>query len=215
MLSGYWIRTQKFKSGRSIVIALSFFMTATFLFIAFVGGPQLENMKKEKFIKFQESQLIENTKQMFVGVYSEDINIIKELLNKGVDVNATNETEETALHVTQSMHIARMLIARGANVHARDDSGMTPIFNKEIEIAEILLDAGADINTRSERGNTPLLFYTYSGYLEGIQFLVLRGAKVKICNVDNQNGLDIAKHFHPHTDVEEYMKSLHIPKCSK
>jgi len=213
MLSGYWIRTGKYGWWRSLIVAFSCLCSAVFLFIAFVGGPQMEKVKEEKFAKWQEVELAKNTKQMFDGVYSEDINMLKEQLEKGVDVNAVNETQSTALHITKDTDIARMLLERDANIHARDDAGMTPIFNKEVEIAGMLLDAGADINAKSTKGNTPFIWYTYSGYLEGIQFLVSRGAKINMCNSDNHNAVDIAKHFHPQTDILQYLMTLEITPC--
>ena len=213
MVAGYWILTGKYGWWRGLVIALSLVFSALFLFIAFVGGPQIEKIKEEKFIKTGAGKLDEDTQRMFIGVYSGNINIIREQLDKGVDVNAINESRQTALHVTQKEEIAQILIERGANVNARDDMEMTPIFNKEVKIAEILLDAGADINARSAKGNTPFLWYTYCGDLDGVRFLVSRGADINICNADNQNAVNIAEQFHPHTDVIQYLISLGITPC--
>ena len=213
MFAGYWIRTGKYGWGRGLVIALSLSSSAVFLFIALVVGPQMGKIKEEKFVTSGVDKLDEDTRRIFVGAYSGSINIIKEQLDKGVDVNATNETRQTALHVTQKEEIVRILIENGANVDARDDMEMTPIFNKEVKIAEILLDAGADINARSAKGNTPFLWYTYCGYLDGMRFLVSRGADINICNADNQNAVHIAEHFHPHTDVIQYLISLGITPC--
>jgi hypothetical protein len=216
MLSGYWLRSGKYGWLRSVIIAVSFVFTLALLFIAFVSGPQLDKLKAEKFKQMhaeQENQLDESTDRLFLGVYGGDIEIVKQQLAKGVDVNATNETEDTALHVTQNAEIARLLIKHGANIHAKNDLGTTPIFNKDIEIAEILLDAGVDINSRTEKGNTLLMRYTYSGYLDGIKFLLERGADVNACNSDKQNALDIAEHFQPNTDTLRYLQSLHLKKC--
>ena len=53
MLSGYWIRTGKFGWARSIVIAASLIISAVYLYIAFVVGPQLDTLKAEKFAQTQ------------------------------------------------------------------------------------------------------------------------------------------------------------------
>lgn len=216
MLSGYWLRTGQYGWLRSVIIAVSFVCTLVFLFIAFVSGPQLDKLKAEKFKTNQTGQQLHpdaETGRMFLGVYGDDIKIVTEQLDKGVDVNAINETEQTALHVTQNADIARLLIQQGADVNARDDLGSTPIFNKEIEIAGILLDAGVDIDFKNENGNSLLMYYTYAGYLEGIKFLVARGADVNVCNNDKQNALDIAMHFQPNSDTLRYLQSLDIGKC--
>ena len=54
-----------------------------------------------------------------------------------------------------------VLIAAGADLEARDNSGMTPLheaamFNKTSAAAEALLAAGADVNARDTWGLTPL-----------------------------------------------------------
>jgi len=142
MLSGYWIRTGKYGWARSLVIAVSLICSAALLFIVFVIDPQMKELEAEIFEKMQVEQqklLDEKTARMFAGVYGSDINIVKEQLANGVAVNAINETQQTALHVTQNVEIARLLIERGANIHAKDDMGSTPIFNKEVAIAGILV----------------------------------------------------------------------------
>lgn len=212
ILSGYWIHKLRFGWWRSLVIVLSLLCSVAFLFISVVPGLPAETLNQEQSITSREVES-KNVQQFFDGVYSEDIAIIKEQLNNGVDVNAVNDTQQTALHVTQNTDVARLLIESGGDIHAKDDAGMTPVFNKAIEIAAMLLDAGANINAGSEKGNTPFTWYAYSGYLDGLRFLVSRGADVNACNADNQNALDIAKHFHPNSDVLEYLQMLDIQSC--
>lgn len=218
MLSGYWLRTGKYGWARGLIIAASLFCSIVFLFIVFVAAPQVGQLSAEQAKQMQAGQqklLAKDIERMFVGVYGADINIIKEQLAKGIDINAINETKQTALHVTQNAEIAKFLIAHGANIHAKDDMGTTPIFNKEIEITELLLEAGVDINSRNDKGNTLLIRYTYDGYLDGVRFLVTRGANIDSCNSDKNNALDIAEHFHPQSDILEYLRSLDIEKCPK
>lgn len=216
MLSGYWIRAGKYGWARSFVIAISLVVTAVGLYIAFVTGPQLDTLKAEKFAKLQkqkQTQLDEDTQRLFLGIYSGDIGIVKEQLKKGVAVSVRNETRQTPLHITQDTEIARLLIELGADVNATDDMGMTPISNKEIEIATLLLAAGADVNARGEKGNTPFLWYSYSGYLDGLKLLVNSGADITACNDDNNNAFNIAEHFQPNTESFRYLSTLKIPAC--
>jgi ankyrin repeat protein len=53
---------------------------------------------------------------------------------------------------------------------------------KDVDLSKILVEAGPDIHLRSNKGNTPLIWYSYSGYLEGIQYLVSLGAVVNAKN---------------------------------
>ncbi len=216
ILCSYWIGRGKFGRIQTLLMAVSFVCSATILYIAFVTGPQMKELKAEKLNKLQAKQhqpLNQEIERMFLGLYTDDAKIVKEQLNKGVDVNVRNETRQTPLHVTQNAAIAKLLIEMGADLYAKNNLGDTPIFNKEIQIAQILLDAGVDIDDRNEENNTLLIRYTYAGYLDGITYLVKRGADINICNSDKQNPMDIAEHFHPNTDTLKYLQTLDIKKC--
>ncbi|TVT51837.1 MAG: hypothetical protein FHK82_14800 [Sedimenticola thiotaurini] len=217
ILSGIWIRKSQFGLFKTTLITISFLSSAFILFQAFVLGPQMDKVKAEKFKKLHhesEIQIEKSPELLFQAIYSNNIGLVRTQLASGVDVNAVNETGETALHATQDHNIASYLIEMGADIHAQDNQGMTPLFNKDIAIAELLLDSGADINHQSRDGNTPLIYYTYSGYLDGIKLLINRGADVGICNTDNHNARDIAEHFHPGSAVHQYLIGLHINNCS-
>lgn len=148
---------------------------------------------------------------MFLALYVDDSETVRQQLEKGVNVNAKNDTGQTPLHVTQNKSIARMLILKGADVNAVDDVGMTPMFNKEADLLKILIDAGADISQRSNKGNTLLIWYSYSGYLEGIQYLVSLGSPVNAKNIDGQTAYDIAETFE-HFKLLDYLKSVGAKK---
>jgi ankyrin repeat protein len=53
----------------------------------------------------------------------------------------------------------QMLIARGANVNARDDDGQTPLHlaarNGHKETVEVLVRCGAQVNNEDKQGQTP------------------------------------------------------------
>jgi hypothetical protein len=89
--------------------------------------------------------------------------MVKFLLDAGVNVNAQNDDEETALHLIckyhgDHTHIVEMLIARGADLEARDYRGQTPLHVAEryLECVEILLKAGSNVNALDNDGHTPI-----------------------------------------------------------
>jgi len=55
--------------------------------------------------------------------------------------------------------VVELLIAKGADVNAKDKYGKIPLHRAcecEKEIAELLLDKGADVNAKDNDGETPL-----------------------------------------------------------
>ena len=86
----------------------------------------------------------------------------------------------------------KLLIKRGANVKATDDTHHTPLHlanNKET--AELLIDAGADVNAKTKRTGETSLFSaahgaaqgaakSYEMYLGLTKLLLVRGADVNV-----------------------------------
>ena len=76
--------------------------------------------------------------------------------------------------------IADLLIAKGANVDARDKSGATPLHQAALKgnlaFATLLLQHGADVNARDGDGATPLHNAALSGHREVAALLLDKGA---------------------------------------
>ena len=111
-------------------------------------------------------------------------NIIKLLIENGVDVNARVDENSTALHqaafredsYVRDFYIYRKddltwiqkgdekvvewLIKAGADVNARDDDNSTPLHSAALrgtpKIVEVLIKNGALVNAQDKFGNTPL-----------------------------------------------------------
>jgi ankyrin repeat protein len=89
-----------------------------------------------------------------------NIEVVKQYIAAGVDVNAKNSFGMTPLHYAAGAdhkEIAELLIAKGADVNAKNESGSTPLFGViDGEIVELLIAKGADVNAKSDDGKTPL-----------------------------------------------------------
>jgi hypothetical protein len=90
--------------------------------------------------------------------------IVALLLDYKADVNAADHTSgRRALHEAAEqggLEIVKMLLARGAEVDARDKWIQTPLhraaFQGELRVAEVLLKRGADVNAKTSDEKSPL-----------------------------------------------------------
>jgi ankyrin repeat protein len=99
--------------------------------------------------------------------------LLPTLLNKGCDVNASNNVGATPLHYacfsdTFSAESAMTLVRHGANVEVVEtDWGCTPLhwaaFNGHVELCRVLCIAGASPMTRDKCGNDPISYSRQSG----------------------------------------------------
>jgi cytohesin len=90
------------------------------------------------------------------------------LLAHGAKVNPGDDGygAESPLHAALAEghgDVAELLVAKGADVHARTVQGRTPLhfavfYLKDRRVIELLLARGADVNARDKEGRTPLAF---------------------------------------------------------
>jgi len=214
IFSGYWIRIGKYGWWRVLIIFISISLSTFILFMAIFIVPKMEQVKEEKSETHRNIKTLDpEVKKMFKAVYVNDLEGVRRQLKKGVDADSYNVTGQTPLHVAQDIRVVKILIKNGANVNAIDDMNMTPIFSKTVDLSEVLVEAGADIHHRSKKGNTPLIFYSYSGYIEGIQYLFSLGANVNAKNTGGQTAFDIAEKF-GNINLLKYLKSVNTTaKC--
>ena len=92
-----------------------------------------------------------------------NIEVVKQHLAAGTDVNAKDENSWTPLHSAAfkgHKEIAELLIAKSASVNAKNGFGLTPLHSAAAsgrkEIVELLIAKGADVNAKDEDGETPL-----------------------------------------------------------
>jgi ankyrin repeat protein len=96
-----------------------------------------------------------------------DVKRIKLLLEKGTNVNAKNEYQETALMLTAELGDAKMI--------------------------KLLLDNGAEVNAKDNSGYTALMFAAWQGHTEAVILLLENHANSTLKNNDGNTALDIAR----------------------
>jgi uncharacterized protein len=109
---------------------------------------------------------------------------VRALLQKGVDVNASQVDGTTALHwaaYNEDAETVALLLRARANVNAVNRYGVPPLAlactNGSAAIVKLLLEAGADANTTMKGGETVLMLAARSGNAEAVKALLARGAK--------------------------------------
>lgn len=133
---------------------------------------------------------------LFTASAKGDLAGVRDLLEKGADVNARTDMGETSLHLASSEGVASVLIEHGADVNARDtEYGMTPLFNQRIAVARLLVEKGADVNSRSKKGVTPLMWAVYWDAMDKARFLVEKGADVNSRDEHMRTSLHVAANW--------------------
>lgn len=115
-----------------------------------------------------------------------EIDKVRLLLARGADAKAASQRGRTALFIAarsdQSVEIAKLLIAAGADVKAVDGAKMTVLHaatvGNDTETIRLLVDAGLDVNAADFAGFTPLINAAANRNVEAARLLLAKGADV-------------------------------------
>ncbi len=125
---------------------------------------------------------LKGTYPLHWAIDKKHIEIAKDLIANGIDLNSQDEKGNTALHLAAYggyAEIARTLIAKGANLNLKSKIGNTPLqaalFQGNVEIAKDLIEKGVDLDIQNREGRTAL-GNTYN-YPEIRKALLKAGAK--------------------------------------
>lgn len=114
------------------------------------------------------SSVVEPDKSVFPGIaifdpiHDQNKKLVAALIARGVDLTATNQQGDTALHVAAAMadnvEIATMLLNGGSNVNAVGNGGTTPLHQAactaDPQMIKLLLASKADITAEDSSGKT-------------------------------------------------------------
>jgi len=169
------------------------------------------------------------------AVQEGNLELVNQLISQGADVNWKNPRmlNQTPLHMAGfstnvrmndptlvfenenedndfivKCEIADILIKRGADVNARDNTGRTPLHfacqSGNINLVNMLIENGALVNERDNRGRTPLHFAALSSDCKLIATLLLKGADDTIPDNDSKLPRDMT---YPRTHRRDLLPS--------
>ncbi|XP_017307615.1 histone-lysine N-methyltransferase EHMT1a [Ictalurus punctatus] len=126
------------------------------------------------------------------------IGILQHLLSTAsVDVNCKDDGGWTPITwATENLHTeqAKLLIARGADIHMRDKEENICLhwaaFAGCADIAQLLLENRSDLHTMNIHGDTPLHVAVRQNQMDCVMLFLSRGADVNLKNKDGETPLD-------------------------
>ena len=105
---------------------------------------------------------------------------------------------------------AKVLLNRGADVHARDRNGNTPLHRAAVfnafATAEMLLNQGADVHAKNNKGSTPLHNTGFNNAFATAEVLLNQGADVHAKNKYGSTPLHRAAVFNASATAEVLLK---------
>jgi ankyrin repeat protein len=123
------------------------------------------------------------------SIMADSVGVLRVLLDKGADPNAKTLNGMTPLMAASrgNLEAERLLIARKADVNARNAAGATAVMfaaqTGRPEAVRMLLEAGADANLRTKRNETALGDAATSGNEEVIRMLLDRKVDVNVADI--------------------------------
>ncbi len=144
-----------------------------------------------------------------------DVEAMLNAIERGVDVNAVDESDRTALQLAcfEGQHEAvELLIERKADINHLDNAGRTPLMfastGPYIRCVDQLIEAGAAIDpVDNDEHFDALMFAAAEGQLEVVESLLRAGANPNAVDVDGESARDFAAN-NGHADVVALLDSV-------
>jgi uncharacterized protein len=123
--------------------------------------------------------------------------IVKALLSKGVDLNAEDRVDMTALSYAvwkQDAELASALLRAGAKPNGGKEPNaiMLAVMAGNEDIVKAMIEAGGDVNARYSNGYDLLMLATYNHLTNTLKLLIDKGADVNGSSAEGKTALKIA-----------------------
>ena len=205
----------------ALLVAAAYGYEEIYNYLAPLTNPELKQ-EAEKLLSegIRQRQREENVdplvKKLSHTALHGDLNEVKEVLKKGVNVNGFDENGFTPIFCAicrwslDSISKVRVLLEAGANPNLGDDDGdETPLMRaRNDEICSLLIDAGADINAQRSNGVTALMIAAQqTGNLEKVKLLIKAGADINARDNTGNTVLSFAKKIEDNEIIKLLIKA--------
>ncbi|MGK0290325.1 MAG: putative caspase-like protein [bacterium] len=110
---------------------------------------------------------------------------LKQNVQSGSDINATNFSGETPLHVASKygqLKVVKYLIKNGADLHAQNSFQETALYvasaSGTLKVVQYLHQKGSSIHAQNHFGSTPLMAASKNGKSKVVYYLLEHGSKI-------------------------------------
>ncbi|XP_051954641.1 ankyrin repeat and SOCS box protein 2 isoform X2 [Xyrauchen texanus] len=150
---------------------------------------------------------------LMLAVTRDHLACVESLLEKGADLDITNNDNETPLYRAcekENPAMVAMLLNYGASVNKSCIQGWTALHEAvcrdNVEICEMLVKAGAKVSISNMYGITPIFVAAQSGKVDALRFLLKNGADLNSQAADGATALyEACKNGHE--DIVEFLLS--------
>ncbi|GLT89223.1 hypothetical protein SLE2022_072160 [Rubroshorea leprosula] len=140
--------------------------------------------------------ILEGGKELLTAARRGEVERLRLLLHRGVNINYCDQYGLTALHaaaIRGNKDVVLMLVESGLDLNCRDNEDHAPLHlaveGGHLELVETLVDMGANVNIKSKRGATPLHMADTMGFTGISQFLVKKGASPSMDSSESLNSM--------------------------
>jgi ankyrin repeat protein len=159
--------------------------------------------------------------RLLAAVLANDLKAASDALAQGAEVNASEESGDTALTPAAALgrtKLLTLLLDAGANVHVRNGNDDFPLLQAarsgKPEAVRLLMDRGANPDAKDKEGNSALSVAAEGGHADVVQLLIAGKADVHTRNTEGKTPLILAASIGRHDIIRRLLTAGADPSAT-